>query len=146
MSPSYTPVRQMMTGHPMLIDGMATVQEALETMYRHNVSSLIINRRYDGDEYGILVIPDIAQRLIALDKSAERTNVYEIMTKPVLTIEADMDIKYAIRLLQRFALSRALVLDRGDLCGIVTLRDLVFHYLLPASILSPSVTPSTDHP
>jgi predicted transcriptional regulator len=133
MSKSFVSVRQVMTTHPMLVDGMATVTEAVTTMHKHNVSSLIINRRYDGDEYGILVVTDIAQRLIALDKSAARTNVYEIMTKPVLTIEAGMDIKYAIRMLQQFSLSRALVLDHGELCGIVTLRDLVFRFLLPAS-------------
>jgi predicted transcriptional regulator len=133
MSKSFVSVRQVMTTHPMLVDGMATVAEAVTTMHKHNVSSLIINRRYDGDEYGILVVTDIAQRLIALDKSAARTNVYEIMTKPVLTIEAGMDIKYAIRMLQQFSLSRALVLDHGELCGIVTLRDLVFRFLLPAS-------------
>lgn len=133
MSHAFVPVRTVMTTHPMLIDGMATVAEAVETMHRHDVSSLIINRRYDGDEYGILVITDIAQRLIALDKSSQRTNVYEIMTKPVLTVEAGMDIRYAIRMLQQFSLSRALVLEHGELCGIVTLRDLVFRYLLPAS-------------
>jgi signal-transduction protein with cAMP-binding, CBS, and nucleotidyltransferase domain len=133
MSTSFVSVRQVMTTHPMLVDGMATVAEAVSLMHQHNVSSLIINRRYDGDEYGILVVTDIAQRLIALDKSATRTNVYEIMTKPVLTVEAGMDSKYAIRMLQQFSLSRALVLDHGELCGIVTLRDLVFRFLLPAS-------------
>ena len=40
-----------------------------------------------------------------------------------------MDIKYAIRLLSRFGISRALVLEHRDLVGIVTLRDLVLRYV-----------------
>lgn len=128
----YIPVREVMTPNPMLIDGLATVQEAVESMQREGVSSLIIDKRFDGDEYGMLVISDIAKKIIANNASARRTNVYEIMTKPVLTIEAEMDIKYAIRMLQQFDLSRALVLDKGALCGIVTLRDLVLRFLLPA--------------
>lgn len=128
----YIPVREVMTPNTMLIDGLATVQEAVESMQREGVSSLIIDKRFDGDEYGMLVISDIAKKIIANNASARRTNVYEIMTKPVLTIEAEMDIKYAIRMLQQFDLSRALVLDKGALCGIVTLRDLVLRFLLPA--------------
>lgn len=129
--PGYIPVRAVMN-QPLLVDGMATVQSAIERMDARGVSSLIIDKRFDGDEYGILVISDVAEKLIAEDRAAQRTNVYEIMVKPVLTVEADMDIKYAIRMLQQFELSRALVLDKGALCGIVTLRDLVLRYLLPS--------------
>lgn len=128
----YIAVREVMNPNTMLVDGLATVEDAVATMREHGVSSLVIDRRFDGDEYGMLVISDVAKKLIAQDHSARRTNVYEIMTKPVLTIEADMDIKYAIRMLQQFDLSRALVLDKGQLCGIVTLRELVLRYLLPA--------------
>jgi CBS domain-containing protein len=51
------------------------------------------------------------------------------MTKPVISLDARMDIKYAVRLLFRFGLSRALVLEQGELIGIVTLRELVFRYI-----------------
>ncbi len=67
--------------------------------------------------------------MIGEGRSPARTNVYEIMTKPVLTLDGGMDIKYAIRLLARFGLSRSLVLERGTLAGIVTMRDMVFHYI-----------------
>jgi CBS domain-containing protein len=128
----YIAVREVMNPRTLLVDGMATVQDAIETMRDHGVSSLVIDKRDGNDEYGMVVVSDVARKLIVRDRSALRTNVYEIMTKPVLTVEAAMDIKYAIRLLQQFELSRALVLDKGTLCGIVTLRDLVFRYLLPS--------------
>jgi CBS domain-containing protein len=51
------------------------------------------------------------------------------MSKPVITVDSEMDIKYAIRLLARFGLSRALVEEKDKLIGIVTLRDMVFRYM-----------------
>jgi CBS domain-containing protein len=121
-----------MTARPLMVDGLATVTQAIAIMREKRVSSLVINRRDETDEYGVLVIADLAKRLIDQDKSPDRTNVYEIMSKPVLTVEADMDIRYAIRMLTRFDLSRSLVLDRGELVGLVTLRELVLAYLEPA--------------
>ncbi len=51
------------------------------------------------------------------------------MSKPVVTVPADMSIKYAVRLLVRFELSRALVVDaERKPVGIVTLRDMVLCY------------------
>ena len=126
---AYVSAGEVMTPSPKTIDGLATVRDAIELMREHAISSLVIDRRHEGDEYGLLVVSDIATRLIAHDRSPERTNVYEIMSKPVLSVDRDMDIKYAIRLLARFGLSRALVTEGGDLTGIVTLRDMVLRYM-----------------
>ena len=126
---TYTRVREMMRPTPGLIDGLATVQEALDMMRRENVGSLVIDRRHEGDEYGIIVLSDIAAKVIAENRSAERTNVYEVMSKPVVTVDCEMDIKYAVRLLSRFGLSRALVTEGGNLIGLVSLREMVFRYI-----------------
>lgn len=120
----YVKVRQAMTPSPRLIDGLATVQEAIDLMRDHGVSSLVIDRRHDGDEYGLITVHDIAGKVIANDRAPERISVYEIMSKPALTVDVDMDVKYAIRILTRFQLTRALVTEHGDLAGIVTLRDM----------------------
>jgi CBS domain-containing protein len=121
-----------MTPSPHVVEGLATVREALDLMREHRVSSLVVERRYPGDEYGLVVVHDIAAQVIGRDRSPDRTNVYEIMSKPVVTLDAEMNIKYAVRLLVRFGLSRAVVLERGELIGLVTLRDLVLRYIPPA--------------
>ena len=129
---SYTKVSDVMTPSPCVIDGLATVREAVDLMRRNNISSLVIDRRHEGDEYGLVVVADIADKVVAPNLSPARTNVYEIMSKPVLTLDGGMDIKYAVRLLSRFGLSRALVTDGGALVGIVTVRDMVLRYLTEA--------------
>lgn len=108
-----------------MVSGLASVQSAIEEMHRHSVSSLVIERRDDDDEYGVVTVQDIAAKVVAENRSAERTSVYEVMTKPVLTLSADMNVKYAIRLLARLGFTRALVTSADDLSGLVTLRDLV---------------------
>ncbi len=122
-------VSQVMTASVHTIDAMATVQDAIQVMRTHKVSSLAVERRDENDEFGLLVIVDIAREVISKNRSTERVNVYEIMSKPVVTLPADMSIKYAVRLLVRFELSRALVVDSARKpVGIVTLRDMVLRY------------------
>ncbi len=119
-------VSDAMTGSVSTIDAMASVKEAIQSMRESAVSSLVVNRRDDDDEYGLLAVADIAREVIATNRSIERVNVYEIMSKPVLTLPAEMQVKYAVRLLVRFEVSRALVVDhQREPVGIVTLRDLV---------------------
>jgi len=125
---SYTKVRDVMTPDPTVIDRLASVEHAIELMRKNNVSSLVIERRQEGDEYGMVTVHDIAGSVLARNRSTERTSVYEIMSKPVLSVDVNMDIKYAMRLLTRFRLNRALVTDQGAMVGIVTLRDMTLRY------------------
>ena len=112
------------------IDRLATVAEAMTLMKQYEVSSLAVDRRDDDDEFGLLVVADIAREVIAQNRAPERVNVYEIMSKPVLTLPSAMLARYAVRLLVRFELSRAVVVDyeRHPL-GMVTLRDLVLSHV-----------------
>ena len=119
-------VGDVMVSEIHTIDRLATVAEAMALMRRHRVSSLVVNRRDDGDELGLIVVTDVASKVIAENRAPERVNVYEIMSKPVLTLPSDMQARYAVRLLVRFGVSRAVVVDHDrNPLGMATLRDLV---------------------
>lgn len=124
-------VSDVMSTSLHMVSGLASVQEAITEMKRHNVSSLIIDRRDKDDEFGVITVHDIASKVVAENKSTERTSIYEVMTKPALTLDLEMNAKYAIRLLSRFRLARALVTYGEELRGIVTLRDMVLGYVDP---------------
>lgn len=118
-------VGDVMVTEIISINGLATVSDAMALMRRNNVSSLVVNRRDENDEIGLVLVSDIARGVIAPNRSPERVNVYEIMSKPVWTLPPDMLARYAVRLLTRFELSRAVVVDHDrNPIGIVTLRDL----------------------
>ena len=119
-------VADLMSKSIKTIDGLATVAEATALMREHGISSLAVNRRNADDELALLVISDIAAEVVAKGRAPERVHVYEVMSKPVLTLPADMLARYATRLLVRLGLSRALVVDQGrNMLGLATLRDLV---------------------
>lgn len=119
-------VGEVMTKGVRTISGMATVRQAMEILREHRMSSLVVERRDADDEYGLLEISNIAEKVVAENRSPDRVNVYEIMTKPVLSLPEEMKIRYAVRLLVQFRMTRALVVDHERTPrGIVTLRDMV---------------------
>ena len=61
----FNTVRAVMSPMPAPIDGMATVHDALELMRENDVHSLVVERRRPGDEYGMVVVSDIANKVIA---------------------------------------------------------------------------------
>ena len=108
------------------IDGLATVGEAMQMMKQHRVSSLVVERRDGDDEVGLVEVADIAKEVIGKNRAPDRVNVYEVMTKPVVTLPPGMRVRYAVRLLARLGLSRAVVVDEArNAVGMATLRDLV---------------------
>ncbi len=129
MSGTVITVADVMTTELRKINGLASVREALDRMQASGTNSLVIERRHEGDEYGFVTVYDVAERVISANRSVERTSVYEIMTKPALTLSAEMNIKYAIRLLARLDVRRALVTRGGDVVGFVSQRDMVMKYV-----------------
>jgi len=112
-----------------LIDGMLTVAEAIKLAKKHNIEALIINKRHDNDEYGLVMLSDIAKEVIAKDRSPERVNVYEIMTKPALTVKPTMDVKYCARLFERLGIHIAPVIENEKILGMVDYTQMVFAQL-----------------
>jgi predicted transcriptional regulator len=120
-----TRVRDVMKTNFDLVDGRVTVMEALKKMKHVETKSLIVDKRHEDDEYGMLLLSDVAKMVLALDRSPDRINVYEIMSKPVLSVEPGMDIRYCARYFERFGLTRAPVIDKGKVIGIVSYTDMV---------------------
>lgn len=118
-------VRDVMKPNFDMVDGMMTVKDALNTMQHVDTKCLIVNKRHDDDEYGIVLIADIAKQVLARDRAPERVNVYEVMAKPVVSVDSAMDIRYCARLFDNFGLSRAPVIDNGKVVGIVSYTDMV---------------------
>ncbi len=110
-----------------LVDGMDTVADALRKSKHAAAKCFIVDTRHDDDEYGLVLLSDIAKQVLARNKSPERVNIYEIMSKPVVSVDSQMNIRYCARLFENFGLGRAPVVDRGKVVGIVGYTDIVLH-------------------
>lgn len=121
--------RNVMKKDFISMNGMATVQEGINALRHTDTHAIIIDKRDDNDEYGIVVLADIAKKILAADKSTERVNLYEIMSKPALSVDPEMDIRYCARLLYRFGISIAPVIQDRKILGLITYADIIMHRL-----------------
>jgi len=119
-------VRDIMKENFDRAEGIMTVADALRTMkFSEDTKLIVVNKRHKDDEYGIVLLSDIARKVLARDRSPERVNIYEIMIKPVLMVAPDMDIRYCARLFERFKVSRTPVVENGEVIGIISFTDIV---------------------
>lgn len=123
-------VRDVMKTDLDIVDGMMTVTEALKSMKYPDTRTLIVDKRHEDDEYGVVMFRDMAKKVLARDHSPNRVNIYEIMSKPVISVDPDMDIRYCTRLFDRFGLSRAPVLENNKIIGLVSYTDIVLNGLI----------------
>ena len=124
-------VRDCMRTDVTEVDGKLDVLSALKTMKKVGATSLIVKRRDENDEIGLLLFSDVAKKVIANDRAPERVNVYEVMAKPVLSVRPDMEIRYCARLFDNFGISHAPVVENDKIVGIVSYYLLVMHGIMP---------------
>ena len=122
-------VRDVMKTELDIVDGMLTVTEALKSMKYPDTRTMIVDKRHEDDEYGVVMFRDMAKKVLARDFSPNRVNIYEIMSKPVVTVDPAMDIRYCARLFERFGLSRAPVIENDKIIGFVSYTDMVLRGL-----------------
>ncbi len=108
-----------------IVDGMITVADLLKNSENPETKCFIVDMRHPDDEYGIVFLSDIAKKVLACNRAPERVNIYEIMSKPVISIDPQMDIRYCARLFENFGLSRAPVIENKKVLGIVGYTDIV---------------------
>ena len=127
---SYQSAKDVMTKKVILVDGMATAKEAVEMMRIEKVESLIVKKRHPKDVFGIVNVHDLIKGVIIKDKTSEEVNVFEIMTKPLISVPAEMDARYVARLLINVRIRMAPVEENGVYIGMISLSDLILNKLL----------------
>jgi predicted transcriptional regulator len=127
--PDWGTVRDCMGPKVTEIDGRLDVLSAMKVMKKVGSTSLIVKRRDEDDEYGMLLFADIAKQVIAKNRAPERVSVYEIMVKPVLMVRPDMKVRYCARFFEKFRVSHAPVLEDGNIIGMVSYYRLMLHGL-----------------
>ncbi|PLX14626.1 MAG: histidine kinase [Marinilabiliales bacterium] len=127
---SFQSAKDVMTKDVVFVDGMTTAKEAVEIMKKEKAEALIVKKRHDQDAYGIVIVHDFIKGVIIPDKTSEEVNVFEIMTKPVISVPANMDVRYVANLLLKIGARLAPVEENGEFIGMVSLSDLVLDNLL----------------
>jgi len=128
-TPDWGTVRDCMSPKVTEVDGRMDILTAMKVMKKVGSTSLIVERRNEEDEYGLLLFADIDKQVIAKNRAPERVNVYEIMAKPVLMVRPDMKVRYCARFFEKFRISHAPVLEDNKIIGMVSYYRLMLHGL-----------------
>lgn len=120
--------RDVMNQRYEMVDGLMTVAEALTLMREKGYRKVLIKKRDENDEFGMVQLADIAHDVIAKNRAPERVNLYEIMIKPLVCVRPEMNIKYCARLFERYGLNSAPVIEHEQVIGIVSHNDIVLNW------------------
>ena len=113
-----------MTEDVATIRGSATVAEASKLMKLKSLRALIVETRSSNDAYAIVTQTDIVYKVIAYGKDPAKVKVYEIMTKPCIVVNPDLEVEYVARLFANTGIRMAPVIS-GELMGIVSVTDII---------------------
>ena len=107
------------------ISPMASVREALKLMKSHKVRSVIVEKTSPHGAYGLVTFKNILQSIVAEDGDIDLLNVYDIAVTPAFSVSAELDVKYAARMMVQHSIKRMLVSDNNELKGIITMTDII---------------------
>lgn len=122
----------IMTTKVFTINSLETVATAISLMQAKRVRSLIVEPGEDG-AYGIVTETDIIYKIAAKDADPETVMVYQIMTKPCIVVNPDLELKNVARLFAETGIARAPVIQK-QLLGMISTTDLI----MKSSLLPPN--------
>ena len=105
------------------IDPDATVLEAVQRMADHHVGSLLVMR--DGRLVGIVTERDYARKVILRNRTSATTQVLDIMTASVITVDPHVSARQCMRMMTDQRIRHLPVVEHGEVIGMVSIGDLV---------------------
>jgi CBS domain-containing protein len=117
--------RELMTQDFETVSGTATVREAIEMMRERQKRCLIVQPRDKYDAHGIITDRDVVYKVVATGGNPDLALVHQVMTKPLVTIDPSLEVKYIARLLAANRISRAPVVEVGKVIGIISIGDIL---------------------
>ncbi|TVS12870.1 MAG: CBS domain-containing protein [Wenzhouxiangella sp.] len=118
-------VGDMMITDVAIIPSMATLREAMDVMRDRGVKSLVVEKRSASDAWGILTYTTILRTVVQEEGDVDLINVYDIATKPALTVPRELEVRHAVKMMLDFDIKRVIVSSNNDLEGILTMNDIV---------------------
>lgn len=119
-------VRDWMLDLVIFIDPEATVTEALATMRRRYINSVMVKKTKAHPEYGILTSTDISDKIIAQDKNPSSVKVADIMTSPIISVNEHTPIKECAKIMHEKKIHHLPVTNKaGEVIGMISATDFL---------------------
>ena len=138
-------VSDLMNTRPVTLPPECPVTEAAKTLVKNDVGSAPVCGA-DGIVIGMLTDRDIVARCVAVHSDPSSTKVSEVMTRGVVSVHPDEEVRNAARLMAGEQVRRLPVIAGGHLAGVISLADIVHSdlYKMEASNALTGIT-EPDH-
>jgi CBS domain-containing protein len=103
----------------------APVYDAIEKMVDKRIRSLLVKPKDERDIYGVVTVRDIVYKVLGKDIDPNKIKVGEIASKPVVSVDKDMDLTHVISLMTKFNIARVFVSQGKEMIGVVSLLDVL---------------------
>jgi len=117
-------VKDVMTSPVVMINEGGSANKAGQLMEQHNIGCIIVSTK-DGKPLGIITEKDIVERVVAKDIQPSKITAKDIMSAPLVTIEAEKTITEAARRMSLLNIRRLGVMHKGNLAGIISSKDIL---------------------
>jgi len=107
------------------ISTLETVRNCLKIMQEKKVKSIIVEKGNAHDAFGIVTYTNILDAIFSQEGDMDLLNVYDIATKPIIQVSAELNIRYAAQMMINNNVNRLLVTSNGELLGLLSMNDIV---------------------
>lgn len=115
-------VEDIMVEDVITVDSDMPVMKAVKLMNKNEIGCLVVTRR--GKAVGIITERDLLRRVIAKMRDPTKTKVRQIMTKPLIVGDPNMELEDATKLMFERKIKKLPVLEGKNLVGLVSLTDI----------------------
>ena len=115
-------VNQVMSKNVLSLDNTTSLQEAAEHMKKLNVGCVIVTE--DKNPIGIITERDFVTK-IAAEGRPLFTEIKEVMSSPLITIDPEETIWEASELMKEKLIHKLPVKENDEIVGIITTTDIV---------------------
>jgi CBS domain-containing protein len=115
-------VEDVMVEDVVTVEEDITVKKAVAIMNKYEIGCLIVTKR--SKPVGIITERDMLTRVLAESRASEKTKVAEVMSRPLIVADPNMELEEAAKLMFKMKVKKLPILSEGRLVGLVTLTDL----------------------
>ncbi len=118
------PVRDVMSSPVITVVEDDSVEHVAKLMAERDIGSIVVVDG-EGKPLGVITERDIAVRVAARNLLPSKVKAREVMSSPPRTIEPEKDITEAANRMKKYGVRRLIVIEKGEMAGIISSRDIV---------------------
>ncbi|MBN2126615.1 MAG: CBS domain-containing protein [Deltaproteobacteria bacterium] len=118
-------VQEFMTTKIEFVEADRSVYDAVEKMVDRRIRSVVVRFPGKTAEYGVMTTRDIVFRVLAKGINPKDVKASEIASKPVVSVDRDLDVEEAAKLMANSNIARLFVRDGDRIVGLVSLLDIM---------------------